>query len=233
MISALCMAALFCGAFAGKESYTNNFVCRPLFCIDPVFPAFPAIAQLETKQYECQDTTLTSRSMLHFCYEPVTYAYNLPKPEPGADPEPIVDIVKRQEQEAVTYYSYHLNGMGYEFWENTEPWRSEDPCVRSVWEMTCFTFFPRCNDVNDGVYLKPCRSSCENYRKNCRVECCDESVSCVFEHTVMLQDGSSSKSTGYIDHHGPSELCTGGSARLFSGAALLLLCAHLFAVAHS
>jgi len=216
------VASIVTHALGGMELYTNNMVCRKNFCIDPIFPALPAIEQLEAKEYECQEEPTQSRSMLHFCYEPVTYGYNLPIPPPGGDPTPKVDLVKMQEQEAVTYYAYHLSAMGYEYWENAEPWQSEDPCVRATWRLTCFTFFPKCNDLADGKYLRPCRSSCDNYRKVCNVECCDESVSCIFEHTTKLSDGSQKKSSAYVDHVGPSELCTGSAMRQTGVAAFIL-----------
>lgn len=209
----------------GKEAYTTNTVCIQNFCIDPVFPALPAITALQEKTYQCQKGTQVTRSMLHFCYEQVNYEFGLPRPGVGEDNANTADIAKNQEQEAITYYAYHLAGMGYEFWENREPSRISDPCVRAVWRLTCFTFFPKCNEVEDGKYMRPCRSSCENYLKECNVECCDESVSCIFDHTQVLTDGSSNKAAGYVDHDGPSNECTGGSQREGPTRGLLALSA--------
>merc|ERR1719401_513146 len=85
-------------------------------------------------------------------------------------------------------YFYHLSGLGIEAWDHTEP--SEDsfhplrPCARSVARMACFTLFPKASNFasNGGEvsYVRPCRSSCENYVKACNVECCDEGVTCVW-----------------------------------------------------
>jgi len=178
-----------------------------------VFPALPAITGLEKKEYQCQENVVKSRKLLKFCYGQVNYEFALPKPEGEAGTT--MDIVKSVEQEAITYYSYHLSGMGYEFWENLEPWKNnDDDCIQAVWKLTCFTFFPKCNEKDAAKYLRPCKSSCVNYLKQCGVECCDESVSCVFKHHVTKVDGSQEESTAYIDHHGPSSFCTGSGVRV-------------------
>lgn len=219
----LTLARVALPVLAGEEAYTTNTVCHQHFCIDPVFPALTAITALEGRTYECQKDMNVARSMLHFCHGQVTYPFGLPRPGVGEEDSTTAGIAKIQEQEAITYYAYHLAGMGYEFWENRMPNDVEDECVKSVWRLTCLTFFPKCNEVEDGKYMRPCRSSCENYRKKCRVECCDESVSCVFEHTQELTDGTSLLSTGYVDHDGPSNECTGGSPAPASTLVALLV----------
>merc|ERR1719183_677877 len=85
--------------------------------------------------------------------------------------------------------------------------------------MVCYTYFPKA-DVGakpgeESSYLRPCQSSCHNYLRTCGVECCDESVQCVFEHTKAISATEAVKTSGYEPHDGPSSLCT-GSAR--SGA---------------
>merc|ERR1719482_2223871 len=108
--------------------------------------------------------------------------------------------------------------MGLEPWENKEPWKAGvSDCVKAVYRMTCFTFFPRapagCLKGSATKYLRPCASSCGNYLKACNVECWDNSAQCVFTHTetppgtnnVLLQ-------TGYVAQTGPSAFCTGSSS---------------------
>lgn len=34
-------------------------------------------------------------------------------------------------------------GMGFDAWDYQNPSQSDNDCVRSVWKMTCFTYFPR------------------------------------------------------------------------------------------
>lgn len=214
---------LTCSTCFAKESYTTNSVCRQNKCIDPIFPALPAMSQLEAKSFECQKPM--SRKLLKFCFGQVTYDFAVAKPE-GDESTKITDIVKAIEQEAVTYYAYHLAGMGYEYEENMEPTVGmDDSCIESVWRQTCFTFFPQCNQLAPGKYMRPCRSSCENYLRECKVECCDESVSCVFEHHIKLVDGTQQKSSAYVDHNGPSTKCTGSAMR--NGSILPLLAAAL------
>lgn len=225
-------------SISAKEVYTTNSVCRQSYCIDPVFPGLAAIAGLEKKTYECQKNTQVSRKLLNFCYGQVNYEFALPKPEEddqlgygsgvsGSGPSgsmTSMDIAKAVEQEAITYYSYHLSGMGYEFWENLEPWKNaDDPCIQSVWKLTCFTFFPKCNEKEEGKYLRPCKSSCQGYLRQCGVECCDESVSCVFKHKVTKVDGTHEESTAYVDHMGPSTFCTGDAVHTFSFSRLFLV----------
>jgi len=56
-------------------------------------------------------------------------------------------------------------------------------------------------------------SSCKNYVKACGVECCDESVQCVFSHEKELPGGVKVTTEGYAPHDGPSSMCTGGARR--------------------
>lgn len=73
--------------------------------------------------------------------------------------------------------------------------------------------------------MRPCQSSCHNYIRSCGVECCDESVQCVFEHTKTISASEAIKTTGYAPHDGPSSVCTGAalSGKKASWALLALL----------
>ncbi|CEM39643.1 unnamed protein product [Vitrella brassicaformis CCMP3155] len=194
----------------GKEIYSTNAVCRPAYCINPIFPALEDLSLLEShKDYTCMDYT-THGSAMRFCGDVVDYDFGL---RAG------VVNVSAADGQAVTTFAYHLGGMGIDFWEHTEPWESADDCIKHVWRLSCYTYFPKCEaGVTPGgstAYLRPCRSSCQNYVKHCGVECCDESVQCRFTHTKALPDGSLLQTQGYVDHAGPSSFCT-GAARLSS-----------------
>lgn len=52
-----------------------------------------------------------------------------------------------------------------------------------------------------------------NYVRACKVECCDESVQCVFSHTKAISPTQTVTTEGYLPHDGPSSLCTGGARR--------------------
>ena len=85
----------------------------------------------------------------------------------------------------MTMFAYHLSGMGYEYMEHASPWDDEDLCVQKVYNQVCYTYFPKasvgCIAGDNETYVRPCKSSCQNYINYCGVECCDESVQCVFE----------------------------------------------------
>merc|ERR1719326_951481 len=93
--------------------------------------------------------------------------------------------------------------------------------------MACYTYFPKaamgCSDGAASTYLRPCQSSCFNYIRSCQVECCDESVQCSFTHTKQLSATETVETSGYVEHDGPSSLCTGAGARSGPGALLWLL----------
>lgn len=150
--------------------------------------------------------------------------YDLHKPS-----NPMVDATMIMDRAAARRYFTHLAGMGIDPWEHQDPaGESRLPlrhCARSVARLVCFTFFPKANEHipagSQTEYLRPCRSSCENYLEACGVECCDESLKCVWDHqngqgrprmlevtggqTLLVQ-------TGYFDKPGPCEECTGGAA---------------------
>lgn len=52
-----------------------------------------------------------------------------------------------------------------------------------------------------------------NYVQHCGVECCDESVQCVFKQPVYSSGSLLQTQTGYVDEMGPSAQCTGGARR--------------------
>jgi hypothetical protein len=198
--------------------YSTNVVCRKRFCINPIFPGLEDMDHLEQRQWFCADM-LKVRSLMGFCRDAVDYAVALPVPtEPTDD---MADIVGEMDDAATTAFMYHLAGMGLEAWDYPEPQHADD-CVRSVWRSLCHTFFPRQASPNCAMgsptqYLRPCQSSCHNYIKACNVECCDESVQCVFQHkkswgfTQIGEAKHVTMQTGFAPHDGPSSLCTGGA----------------------
>lgn len=197
---------------AQKLGYTTNYMCRPQYCINPVFPALSyfgenTFAKQEKRHWGCVDDMRFSNHT-GFCARLLTYPFSLPAPE--KEQMLVRDIVKQESREAIKMYAAHLAGMGLEFWEYTEPWNlPHDPCIQSVWKLVCYTYFPKCNAIEENKYLKPCKSACQTYVQKCKVDCCDDGLKCVFTHEKVLADGKVSKESGYSDHVGPSTLCTG------------------------
>eukprot|EP00434_Breviolum_minutum_P033065 symbB.v1.2.029253.t1/scaffold3179.1/size61902/2 len=107
-------------------------------------------------------------------------------------------------------FFYHLNGLGYDAWEFKKPDESDDPCVQSIYKLSCLTYFPKnqagCKTGSQIPFLRPCRNACGSYLDQCKVECCDASTQCVFEE----KDAAGNVQTGYYDLDGPSAFCTGG-----------------------
>mmetsp|Transcript_23645 Transcript_23645/g.55126 ORF Transcript_23645/g.55126 Transcript_23645/m.55126 type:complete len:267 (-) Transcript_23645:24-824(-) len=199
---------------ATPTSYTQNSVCVKRFCINPVFPAFEyfgesLLSQHSTLNWTCiagKDVSVLS-SFSTFCSRVISeYTFSLPSPPQQA--AAMTDLIAMQSKQAIQMYAAHLSGMGYDLWDYTKPWEQND-CIQSIWRMSCYTYFPRCNEVEEGRYLRPCRSSCQNYIKSCNVECCDEGLQCVFRERRQREDGSSFIEEGYVDHIGPSPFCTG------------------------
>mmetsp|Transcript_36630 Transcript_36630/g.67145 ORF Transcript_36630/g.67145 Transcript_36630/m.67145 type:complete len:278 (-) Transcript_36630:34-867(-) len=201
------------------SSFTQNSFCVKRFCINPVFPAFEyfgnsVLAQHDVINWTCVDGSHNSAlsSFSSFCSRVISeYSFSLPSPvAPDQQAAQQTTIIAQQSKQAVEMYAAHLAGMGHDWWDYTQPWDHDD-CIQSVWRMSCYTYFPRCNEVHSGRYLRPCRSSCENYVKACHVECCDEGLQCVFSHRQEREDGTSFYEEGYADHTGPSAFCTGGA----------------------
>lgn len=215
---------------AGGESYTMNSACLPNYCINPVIPGlmFMEKNQLEENKkmhWTCANigNTKSLFKLAGFCSRIIAaYPFMMPTPAKG-NPLSEGDAIQLQSRKALETFVGHISGMGHDFWDHTTPWDSEDECIKSVWQMSCYTHFPRCNELNPGHYLAPCASECQGYLKKCAVECCDEGVQCVFSHTKKLDDGSTVSEHGYPDHKGPSPLCTGGAHQPFSAVAALLL----------
>merc|ERR1719373_205827 len=116
----------------------------------------------------------------------------------------------------------HVSGLGRDFWRLTEPWKHDD-CIQAVWRMACWTHFPRCNAFAAGQYVRPCASTCMNYVKACEVQCCDESVQCVYSHRREMPDGTVEEEDGFTPETGPSMWCTGAAVGLREASAWLWL----------
>lgn len=205
-------------------TYTTNFLCLRRYCINPVFPALMEYGEsvLEAnaaRSWTCNDNS-SAHSRAHFCGRVIAgYKFSLPD-----DAETTVDPIEQQDQLAMAAYVAHIAGMGMDYWVSKQPWLA-DECKQSIWKMTCFTHFPKCNTIDEGAYLRPCVSSCQAYIKQCGVQCCDEGVQCVFRHHRMLADGTNLVMSGYDSHLGPSSHCTGAAARTaISSLASRLLC---------
>mmetsp|Transcript_21 Transcript_21/g.24 ORF Transcript_21/g.24 Transcript_21/m.24 type:complete len:503 (-) Transcript_21:111-1619(-) len=198
-----------------KELYTTNAICSRNNCINPIFPGMEDLHRLSQQRWTCSTLSKASPS-LSFCAGAVNYDPSLPVPETGAAAT-LDALVTQQDNAAATAFFYHLSGMGLDAWDFPNPQHSDNECVRSIWRMTCFTYFPRiemgCQDGMQSQYLRPCSSSCQNYIQACQVECCDESVQCVFEHSKEISPSVSVTTFGYAPHEGPSSMCTGASMR--------------------
>jgi len=214
------------GAVFEKEMmYTSNSLCRQNYCTNPIFPGINDLPRLEALQWQCS-TTSSAREYMDFCKDAVIYDPALPSPQ--GKPAAVTDLVKAQEDAAMTMFVYHLSGMGFEAWDHRNPAQSDDDCVRSVWKMVCFTYFPRadagCKTGEASLYKRPCKSCANNYLAHCSVECCDESVQSVFAHTSTNATGQVQLlQSGYVDQNGPSAACTGGAKRSLSSPILILL----------
>lgn len=197
-----------------KELYTTNAICRRKYCINPIFPGLEDLHRLDKAGWVCATLQKAAPSM-KFCRAAINYNPSFPQPAEGG--ASLAALVKKQEQAAITMYTYHLSGMGIEYWDHTRPDLDDDDCIKSVWRMACYTYFPKsgvgCKEGEEQKYLRPCQSSCFNYIRACGVECCDESVQCVFEHTKKLSNKETVKTAGYAEHDGPSSMCTGGAHR--------------------
>lgn len=223
------LATTLRGGSAGEKYYTTNTACHPNYCMNPIFPGLMKFGQnvlMENKKenWVCADiaNTPTLYKLAGFCSRVLaSYPFSTPMPKGNMTQ---ANAIALQTQKALETYVGHLSGMGFDFWDYTDPWKHDDECIHSVWRMSCYTHFPRCNEIRRGEYLPPCRNSCENYVDKCGVVCCDEGVQCVFTHAKTDADGATVYETGYPDHKGPSPLCTGGARQnLFTGFAVFAL----------
>lgn len=197
-----------------RELFTTNAICKPQYCIQPVFPGLEDLGRLEASRWQCGAKSKVT-PYLRFCQGVIDYSPSLPilPTNPKTD---VATLVRMQEKAAVTAYAYHLSGMGKEAWDHTNP-KDGDDCVKSIWRLVCFTYFPQnehgCKEGQESKYLRPCSSSCGNYIHSCGVECCDESVQCSFTHERPINNTHSTKISGYPSIAGPSPLCTGNAWR--------------------
>jgi len=200
--------------------YTQNSLCRRRYCTNPIFPGLNDLPRLEALQWQCATGSM-ARPHMDFCKDAVPYDPALPNPVSNATA--VNELVKAQEDAAMTMFVYHLNGMGYDAWEHEKPSLGDNECVKAVWKMVCFTYFPRadagCKLGQLSSYKRPCSGSCHSYIQKCGVECCDESVQCAFAHTAHNATGQLHLlQTGYVDELGPSAKCTGSMGMSGSGA---------------
>lgn len=210
---------------AQQRGYSENSLCRQNNCLNPLFPGLNDLPRLEALQWQCS-TRNEVASYMDFCKDIVIYDPALPSPTKMA--KPVNELVKAQDEAAMTMFVYHMSGMGYEAWDYQRPGLSDSDCVRSVWKMVCFTYFPRaaagCQAGQQSLYKRPCHSSCKNYIQHCNVECCDESVQCAFHRTETLEGGKVALvKTGYVEADGPSASCTGAARHSVTAPFLLLL----------
>ena len=190
-----------------------------------MFPGLEDLYRLSnsTKWYctTMEDTALS----IGFCKGAVDYDIAVPEPQ-SAEEKSVAALVRKQDRAANTAYFTHLNGLGKDAWDYPNP-KEADDCIQAIWKMVCYTYFPRakagCARGSETAYIRPCMSSCQNYVKACAVECCDESVQCVFHHTKPITKTTVLATSGYEPHDGPSTFCTGAAHRSCGpGVAMLL-----------
>jgi TM2 domain-containing membrane protein YozV len=203
-----------------REAYTTNAVCTKNRCVNPIFPGLEDLHQLAQQRWRC--TALRQiQSSLHFCQPLLNYDPAVLVTTTFGTNESVEAAVLKQDGAASTAFFYHLAGLGLEAWDYSKPWLSDDECIKAVWRLSCYTYFPRsnmgCYEGSETTYTRPCKSSCSNYIQQCGVECCDESVQCVFSHDKTLPNNAVMHTEGYSPHDGPSSLCTGAASRQLSG----------------
>jgi len=217
-------SAFFAARAITTELYTTNSLCRKNACVNPLIPGVQDLGLLETVTWQCASHKLVNGYM-SFCKDAVIYDSALPSP--NVTTESLNKLVSSQDQAALTMFFYHLSGLGYEAWEHKDPSNDPDPCIRSVWKMACYTYFPASEHVcqlgDNTPYKRPCMDTCMNYLSSCKVECCDESAKCVFTHQRSGTTNVSMVETGYVDVMGPSSRCTGSGAYGLRANALLPL----------
>eukprot|EP00931_Biecheleriopsis_adriatica_P005256 TRINITY_DN106789_c0_g1_i1.p1 TRINITY_DN106789_c0_g1~~TRINITY_DN106789_c0_g1_i1.p1 ORF type:complete len:514 (-),score=97.09 TRINITY_DN106789_c0_g1_i1:49-1590(-) len=218
----------------GGQIFTNNPICAKNRCTNPLTPGLNDLPRLSGLIWQCSATGDVQK-YLKFCKAAVNYDSALPSPENKS--QGLVALVEAQDSAASTMFFYHLAGLGMEAWDfQTESDIQANPCVKRVYELACYTYFPRnqgsCKSGDQIPYLKPCKNACQTYIDTCDVECCDESARCIFDITSDLGGGAVSKTSGYFDEDGPSALCTGsGSNRITAPVTWLLLLLSFHALA--
>lgn len=204
--------------------FTTNPVCVQNACVNPITPGLNDMSRLQNLVWQCSATG-SAAPYLNFCKGALDYDPALASPTSKA--MGLDKVVQSQDNAASTMFFYHLNGIGYDAWQYQDARNSDDPCVRSIWKMVCFTYFPKnqagCKAGSQVPYFAPCKNTCSNYIKQCQVQCCDDSVQCVFSYNSTSSGGGV---TGYVDADGPNALCTGsdsGSGRIGASLSLLLM----------
>lgn len=217
-------------AAIASETYTQNAICRPNYCTNPLFPGLNDLPRLEQIVWQCPQPGHSAQTYMNFCANAVLYDPAMPSP--NATAATMGSLIKSQDDAAATMYFYHMNALGYEAWDYQNPSQSKDECIRAAWKLTCYTYFPKaqlaCAANQASPYMRPCKNGCSDYLQACRVECCDESPQCLFTHSVEIPGGSSFIQTGYFDALGPAPQCTGMYSSGGRAAPLLALLVALF-----
>ncbi|CAL1127253.1 unnamed protein product [Cladocopium goreaui] len=199
--------------------YTTNPICNKKNCVNPFSPGLMDLPRLENLIWQCSPSGEVQK-YVSFCKDAIDYDAAVPTNNVTA---PINKIVLSQDSAASTMFFYHLNGLGYDAWEFKKPEEFEDPCVRSVYKLSCMTYFPKnqagCKTGSQIPFMRPCRNACGSYLDQCKVECCDASTQCVFAEDTA----SGIKQSGYFNQDGPSAFCTGGATRMSPSLLLLFL----------
>jgi len=213
----LIVATLMFVAAASSQPFSSNVICMKNRCVNPIFPALDVVTSNSNRTWSCVGGG--KRGELDFCREAVDYDFAVPQN----------GTAEVQDGHALSRYFYHMHALGLEAWEVD----AESDCQRAARNLACWTMFPRCaHGAKPGevtAYLRPCQSSCENYVSACSVECCDESVQCVFDYAKKVETTTGGlevvASFGYAPEAGPSSVCTGsawsGAPRMYLGLLLL------------
>jgi len=221
-----------------QELFTTNAVCKQRYCVNPVFPGLMEFSKLQQMRWMKQ-TTSDLTSVLDFCGQVVDYNVSLPMPNvtdsSRYNPDDAKESAIEHDRSAAELYFFHLQGMGIESWDHTEPFSTSAhplrPCARSVARLACFTYFPKAaltaTQNQEVGYMRPCSSTCQEYVEACNVECCDESVSCVFSRPIPPDAPSTpgmSPTTGEIDSSKVSLLSQNQLTGFTEGTAPSLMC---------
>eukprot|EP00451_Oxyrrhis_marina_P001133 CAMPEP_0204271426 /NCGR_PEP_ID=MMETSP0468-20130131/19846_1 /ASSEMBLY_ACC=CAM_ASM_000383 /TAXON_ID=2969 /ORGANISM="Oxyrrhis marina" /LENGTH=469 /DNA_ID=CAMNT_0051247095 /DNA_START=131 /DNA_END=1540 /DNA_ORIENTATION=- len=214
---AVCAPVVVAGL--AREAFTTNAACLKNNCINPVFPGLEQMTVNQNKEWTCADRSNASATM-DFCKGLIDYDFALPAGDTVAG-------IRTQETAALTQYFFHISAMGIDAWGARSV---QGECYQSIQKMTCWSMFPKCAEGKKAgektAYVKPCMSSCQNYVRACNVECCDESVQCVFEHKKLINSTNGTvvtvTTTGYDANEGPSPTCTGAAGGLRGVAAILM-----------
>jgi TM2 domain-containing membrane protein YozV len=199
---------LQCLELAGAY-YTKDYFCVPFRCVNPVFPGIRVLgqdflAQQENRSWQCVDDGRADL-YLGFCKNVINYKYSLPV---GLNSEvELSQRVREEDDKALNAYYQHLSGLKLDAWDFKDP--AMGRCSESIWRMVCYEHFPKCNELEENKYLRPCVSSCVDYLSACNVRCCDESVSCVWDKEITHANGDVGMEKGFVNNQAPSVMCTG------------------------